>query len=662
MLQKRYFFVVVVILLSLLVVATGMAAPQSDAAQTTDTKQIAAPPADVLDGSLNLPDPAQVGVRSRSAMIPVSLTPAADGQLSWSGEFALDGDNISLALFAPDAQNWHLAVQAPGSELVALDQAASESVSLGIEDASYPGELYSFAGYEAGSWTIEITAGAQVAAETAVDGYLVLSSDSPYQLYTHLSTHALLAGNEVGLVTYAYDADSSPENGAPAPLAGTIEAATLVLQTPAGEMELAMADDGLHADGEAGDGVFGATFVAQTVGNYTAQVYVTGKSAAGEAFTRTSQHAFPIIAPALQLTDRAVSAAALDDTRMQLKLRGTAVAGALPNVTAFAEVWGTDAKGEMAPVAWIGGIAAPSLQGSSVTLPLTLDARWIALAGVSAPFELRNIRVQDLDTSIPLAQLDRLDMYVRQMPEAAYSTVTEVTDDMLMGAHPTVQPAAPTAGVVMLIHGYCSGANTWPTSHFSSYAVFSDLNQNRSHDQFAQLIDSYGDNFSSFGAIAHSQGGAASLHLYTYYWSGLDNSSGSRLIQTVGTPYQGTALAGNLALIGDIFGVGCGTNWDLTYDGASLWLSNIPSWARSRVYYHTTSFTDKWWRYDYCNIASDLFLSDPDDGVIEKWAGQLSGANNLGHKTGWCHTTDMRDPGQTQDSSRNSNMNTYANR
>jgi hypothetical protein len=100
----------------------------------------------------------------------------------------------------------------------------------------------------------------------------------------------------------------------------------------------------------------------------------------------------------------------------------------------------------------------------------------------------------------------------------------------------------------------------------------------------------------------------------------------------------------------------------LTYDGASLWLAGIPSWARSRVYFFTTSFTEVWWRYDYCHLVSDLLLSDPDDGTTEKWAGQLSGANNMGHKTGWCHTNGMRDPAQYNDGSRNSNMNTYANR
>ncbi|MCA9936105.1 MAG: conditioned medium factor [Ardenticatenaceae bacterium] len=664
MFKKRYLFIVLAILLSMLIVATGTAAPQADAVQGTAVKQIAAPPSEVLDGSLNLPDPAQLGVRSHSAMLPITLEPAENGQATWSGEVAMSGDNMSLAFFAPDAQNWQLAVQTPGSgKLASLDRANGQTVTMGMESASFDGELYTFAGYAPGNWRVQVTTdGVQ---ETAVAGYLVASSDSPYQLYTHLSTHHLLTGSEVGLVTYAYDNSTAAETGAPVPVNGIISEAVMSVQTPDGlAQELVMFDDGRHADGAANDGIFGATFTAETVGSYTAQVKVEGTTVKGEPFARTSEHAFPIIAPALSLTNRTVSAVAADDTRLTINLRGTALTANLPNVTAFAEVWGTGKDGEMVPVAWIGGITTPSQQerGSSITLPLTLDGRWISLAEAAAPFELRNIRVQDLDTAIPLAQLERLSVNFRELPAAASASVVTITDDMLMGEAPAAPAHAPNAGVVMLIHGYCSGANTWPTNQFSSYAVFSDLNQNRSHDQFAQLIKNFGNNYSSFGAIAHSQGGAASLHLYTYYWSGLDYSSGSRLIQSVGTPYQGTALAGNLALLGDLFGAGCGTNWDLTYDGAALWLSGVPSWARSRVYYHTTSFTDKWWRYDYCNIATDLFLNDPDDGVIEKWAGQLSGANNMGHKTGWCHTTDMRDPGQTQDSSRNSVMNAYANR
>jgi len=132
------------------------------------------------------------------------------------------------------------------------------------------------------------------------------------------------------------------------------------------------------------------------------------------------------------------------------------------------------------------------------------------------------------------------------------------------------------------------------------------------------------------------------------------------MIQSVGTPYQGTALAGNLAVLGDVFGAGCGTNTDLTESGAPNWLSNISSWARAQVHYYTTTFEDKWWRYDYCHLATDLFLSDPEDGTTEKSRGQLPGGNNRGHKDKQCHNTGMRDPPQCQDYGRNVEMNSNA--
>ena len=61
-----------------------------------------------------------------------------------------------------------------------------------------------------------------------------------------------------------------------------------------------------------------------------------------------------------------------------------------------------------------------------------------------------------------------------------------------------------------------------------------------------------------------------------------------RIIQSVGTPYQGTPLAGILAAIGYVFGTGCGRNDNLTYDGAEQWLRGIPMEKRAEVYFYTT--------------------------------------------------------------------------
>jgi hypothetical protein len=622
-------------------------------------KQIAAPPADFA--SLRLPNPADLGIRSRSALIPVELSQTAGGQWQWSGQLRVDeGQGLSIMVLAPEGGQWAVTLTSPGGQQVALNSPAEgiqrQTTTFSLGDAGHPADLYTFERAENGVWAAQLEAVA--GSNSTPDGYLLVASQSPYQLYAHLSSHELLAGRPVGLVAYAYNA-ASGSSGRPTPAAGIIQQATLRLTAPNGTVtEVAMSDDGQQADGAAGDGIFGASVNPALAGNYTAQVVAIGQTAAGQPFHRTSEHAFPVINPVLALTAGRVQSQVAGETRLRLNLPVQA-SGPLPaNLTASAEVWGTH-NGQAVPVAWISGLVAPEQTGNDLVLPLSLDGRWITLAGAQAPFELRNVRVQDIATHIPLAQAATLPLDIRSLPAAIEATA--VTDEMLMGVRPANERDPELAGVLMLIHGYCSGG-VWPTSHFSQYAVFLDANQNRTHDQFAQLIGNYGSQFSSFGAVAHSQGGAASLHLYTYYWSGLDYSTGSRLIQSVGTPYQGTALAGLAAVLGQIFGVGCGTNWDLTYDGASLWLAGIPSWARSRVYYFTTAFKDVWWRYDYCHIASDLLLSDPDDGTTERWAGQLSGANNMGHKTGWCHTSGMRDPAQYTDYSRNSNMNTYANR
>lgn len=293
-------------------------------------------------------------------------------------------------------------------------------------------------------------------------------------------------------------------------------------------------------------------------------------------------------------------------------------------------------------------------------LNLGLDLRWIGRSAAGSDFELRNLRIEDPDTFIPVARADRMAISTPRLPAAALVATKSIDEEMLMGPRPQGLTTK-AGGKLLLVHGYCSG-NVWgPVSgQFSNDAVFLDTNQNRSHDQFAVLIGTFGSAYSSFGVVAHSQGGAASLHLYTYYWSGLDYASGGRLIQSVGTPYQGTSLAGNAAVLGQIFGVGCGSNYDLTYSGAANWLSGVPSWARSKINYYTTSFKDYWWSYDYCHLVTDLLLSDPDDGTTEKAKGQLSGGVNRGHKTGWCHTSGMADPPQVTDSSRNSTMNNNA--
>ena len=241
----------------------------------------------------------------------------------------------------------------------------------------------------------------------------------------------------------------------------------------------------------------------------------------------------------------------IDDTRLQINLPANGLANGR-KVIAYGEVWTRNANGEELPVAWLSGMSVAEGKGRTANLPLVLDGRWLSNVDAKDGFELRNVRIQDADYFVTLATADKISLDIPAIPENARNFNGEITNEMRMGKRPANEPIEnAVGGKLMLVHGYCSGGNPFPTSQFSNNIVFSDPNKNRTHDQFANLIKNFGASYPSFGIVAHSQGGAASLHLYTYYWSGLDYATGgSRLIQSVGTPYQGTALAGNLAALG----------------------------------------------------------------------------------------------------------------
>jgi len=607
---------------------------------------------------MRLPEAATLGIRSKAAMLPIRLQPDAQGNAAWSADVPVDfTGELKMTLLAPNSESWRIRVTTGDGQMDLRNsfQVERQPGAVSLDGVSFPAEVFTFGSAKKGRWKVEIQAAGRTNRVSETAGYLVVSSDSPYRLYSYLNTHQTLTGKSLEFVASVFDQRAEIKSGIPKAIAGVVTGAEMEIRTPGGAIEKLMlnSENNRH---------FRTNFVPREAGQYTAQITLRGVSAEGERFIRTSEHVFQVLADNVTL-GRLANSNVIDETRLRVSLPATGLSAGR-KVVAYAEVWGRNPGGEALPVAWISGMAIAQERRNGVHLDLTLDARWLAMAGAKDSYELRNVRLEDPDYFVTLAESNAMTLKINQLPEAATKALTGITDDMRMGRKPDAflanQITSAIGGKLLLIHGYCSGGNPFPTSQFSDYAVFSDPNQSRTHDQFAILIRNFGAQFPSFGAVAHSQGGAASLHLYTYYWSGFDYATGNRLIQTVGTPYQGTALAGNLAVLGQVFGAGCGGNANLTYSGAAAWLAGIPSWARAQVHYSTTSFTDVWYRYDYCSLATDLFLGDPEDGVTERAYGQLPGANNRGHKTGWCHTSGMRDPAQTSDSARNADMNANA--
>jgi hypothetical protein len=655
-------------------------------------KQLNGPPVDFE--SMRAVDTASAAIYSKSALVPVSLKAGAAGKLSWQGELPMENGRARVLVFSGNDNPWQVDMVAPSGLAKRASGVARDvqRAQFGIDQVRHGADYYTFEGMEKGAWQLKLSAQEGQASE----GYVLMEGDPATELASYQTHRRQLVGESVGFTALMVDtlekrggAKSTTQSTAP----GRIGSASLRVTMPDGIVQtFAMFDDGKHGDGVAGDGVFGGDFPALKAGTYLAQVVMRGTDRDGNAVLRTAEHVVPIVEASLQLASGSAKAARVSGTRLSIDIAATAMKEG-QHYRAYGELWGTGADGKAMPVAWVGGMVSPvpgdtsyeerfdlrspmrervALRGSNFesaeisnsVISLGFDERWVALSGARAPFELRDLRIEDPDHFVTVASAKRLGVSLPAM-SVEKSAVADIAidEEMTMGPRPAAAKsiAKATGSRLLLIHGYCSGSAPWPPSHFTNASTFLDLNKNRSHDAFAQLIKSFGATWNSFGAVAHSQGGAASLHLYTYYWSGLDNAVGSRLIQSVGTPYQGTNLAGVLAALGSIFGAGCGTQDNLTYSGAASWLAGIPNSNRAKVNYYTTSFkSTNWWTNDYCNFASDLVLSDPEDGTTEQAYGQLPGAVNRGHTTGQCHTTGMRDPAQYQDAGRNATMNTNA--
>lgn len=611
---------------------------------------------------MRAPDPAESAILSKSALLPVELAPAGQSA-RWQGSLPVENGHLRFMVLSGD-QAWDAAVAAPqlaGARATAVATPLhAQRTLLGTAEHGTSGMRYAVESARNGAWSLTLQSSSPVAQR----GYVLMEGDARTQLASYLRTRQQQVGQSLTLNALLSGNDARGATLLTAQ-AGTIDQASLrVIDPQGGVRSLPMADDGKHGDGAAGDGVYGGTFQPTSEGTWIAQVNVHGHDQAGQPFVRTSEHVVPVVDTSLRLLGNALGARAAEGTRLTIALPVAARGNAPSHYRVFGQVWGTDAKGKDVPVAWIGGMLTPQ-QGQ---LPLSLDERWIARAGARAPFTLRSLRIEDPDHYIPLVQAGALPLQVPALRRASVAHAsTAIDESMRMGPRPTalasamatVQPQAAGSQLV-LVHGYCSNG-VWPQAQFTNASTFLDAKQNRSNDQFAQRLAQFASQWSSFSTVAHSQGGMAALHLYTYYWSGLDNATGGRVMQSVGTPYQGTNLSGVLAAVGSWFGVGCGTNSDMTYDGAKAWLAGIPADARAKVNYYPTSFAKtNWYTNDYCNAASDLVLNDPEDGTVEQVNAQLPGGVNRGHTTGQCHTTGMRDPAQYLDANRNAVMNANA--
>ena len=601
-----------------------------------EAKDVAASPADILSGRVRLPADSARETASWTALRRYVDLDQSD--LSFR-----PGDGKALvAILADDPEEWGLRVQS-------FPDAGTTSGELHTVEALVPGALSRVVTIEPGTADVSVTIDPSDSERPA--WVLLADGVDDLVLRTRLDVHGVLVDDPVALVARV-------EGGA-------LVDGVVRFRSPDGiEHQVPLSTAGPSVQ---------ATFVPEQVGDWTVHTIARVLDGRGIERHRTTQQIMRVMRPELTLAG-VVSVEQQDDGRISLDIPVNLLAqdelGGPRRAAVACEIWGSDSTGESVPVCWVARMhELPSIGGPS-SCSLRFDPRWLAMADVDpSTIELRELRVHSSEGFGLLSHDPFPSHAIRGGIKRPTVTPGLQAGDLHAGHSGQVVTGMPgstealrsNAGHVLLLsHGYCTDQFPWRTSNFSGdIELYEDYGQNLSHDTFALRFEARGRNFKSMGIAGHSQGGHAAAHLYTFYWSALDWPSGSRRIQGVGVPWLGTALAGNAAVLGEVFGIGCGTNYDLTYEGCAAWISFIPTWVREDVWYWTTSFTDGWF-YDYCQIVTDVLLSDPDDGTVERYAGQLEGANNGGHKTGWCHTRLMRDPPQCKDADRNVELNAEA--
>jgi len=614
------------------------------AAVPVPVKQLGCPPSDLARGWMQEPTPAKHGARSSHGVLPFTFE---DGSCMIQVEVST-GSQLRLLPVGIGSENWTIHAIEPTGQVHAGDGPRSRLVrgllAKGVDGSGIRLDILDPA---PGTWRVVIEGD-----RGTESGQLWVSDGNPLHLRAWLEDASTIIGQPVGIGLGLADIEHVSMHGDLAAARAQAGGAS-ILQGTARLLWQDGSEDALSIEGNR------IQFTPARTGIGTVIIDALAADGEGQRMHRTTS-LMVSIEKAPPLLTGSVTLDVLDAHRVACRLE-VIDSGERDRVLAGAEVWAAGPGGVL-PRCWIGGIT-PVEDG---VVELVLDTRWLAEAGCDGHgVELRLVRLADVDSFVPLDRMDVMGLGSIEVSRGDISPAGRRAMQMGAGDRvievPGLQlPERANIGshALMLSHGYCSDGDSWPPSHFTGeVAVYNNTEQNFTHDEFALDIWSWGNNFKSYSVVGHSQGGNAGLHLYSLYWSGMDWSTGNRRVQVLGTPLQGTILAGDIAALGEIFGIQCGANYDMTYDGAAQWISWLPGWARAETWAWSTTFTDVWWWYDFCHVLSDLVLWDPEDGVVEAWAAHLDGTNDMGTKEGWCHIEDMVDPPQVYDTARNNEIN-----
>ena len=291
---------------------------------------------------------------------------------------------------------------------------------------------------------------------------------------------------------------------------------------------------------ETNDGIFEASFRPASIGVYNALVTVGGKDQQGNEVSRSLWYLFRVAEPSLNLTGSASASLythpVTNAVIINLDIGVQWDPSASSVYRGYAEVWGVSAENGQTevPVAWVSGMVQVSKdssanQSSPYNVRFELDSLWLDVAKAKPPLQLHNLTFEESDGFVTLVYPTTLPVVTtnRQLREfQPRRVVTDITYEMRNGFNWYRHNFSkdPNPGKIVLVHGYCSADVPYTAEDFTDAVAFKDFHQSRSNDEFAQKIIEFVDSehITKFSTASHSHGGIATLHMYTYYQTGMD--------------------------------------------------------------------------------------------------------------------------------------------
>ena len=212
--------------------------------------------------------------------------------------FAVDGSDLqTIALWNGDA-NVALTLSDPAGTVITPTVAAGDDNIDYYEErdatAGFGDAIYTITDTVKGMWAAHVAAPASGAATEPIQWALIVSQRSPISFTLSTVPLSTTFGNSLTL-------RATPVTGTLPILGASIEGE---VRTWTGiTQSITLADDGLHDDLLANDGVYGTRFTPSQAGEYIASVMMSGTLPSGVPYMRQDETSFTVLPVGVRLTD-----------------------------------------------------------------------------------------------------------------------------------------------------------------------------------------------------------------------------------------------------------------------------------------------------------------------------------------------------------------------